>query len=85
MLWVKYVSLNSWPYAILLPSCLESFQGRIELPEAVRGHAAHIDGIVLNVTKFRIQILCSLHCVIGRSARTIEVLSAYTKCAHVED
>ncbi len=45
----------------------------------------HIDGIVLNVTKFRIQILCSLPCVITRSARTIEVLSVYTKCVHVED
>ncbi len=85
MLWVKYVSLNSWPYAILPPSWPESFQGRIEPPEPVRGHATHIDGIVLNVTNFIIQILCSLHCVIGRSTHTIEVLSAYTKCAHVED
>ncbi len=63
----------------------EANQGRIEPPKAARGHATHIDGIVLNVTKFRSQILCSLHCVIGRSARTIEVLSAYTKCVHVED
>ncbi len=39
------------------------YQGRIESPKAVRGHATHIDGIVLNVTKFRIQILCSLHCI----------------------
>ncbi len=61
------------------------YQGRIEPRKAARGHATHIDGIVLNVTKFRIQILCSLHCVISRSARTIEVLSAYTKCVHVED
>ncbi len=45
-------------------------QGRIEPPKAARGHATHIDGIVLNVTKIRI-------CVISRSARTIEVLSAY--------
>ncbi len=37
-------------------------QGRIEPPKAARGHATHIDGIVLNVTKFRIQIICSLHC-----------------------
>ncbi len=40
---------------------------------------------MLNVTKFRIQILCSLHCIIGRSTRTIGVLSAYYKCVHVED
>ncbi len=52
----------------------ERVQGRIEPPKAARGHATHIDGIVLNVTKFRIQILCSLHCVMGRSAHTIEVL-----------
>ncbi len=38
----------------------------------------HIDGIVLNVTKFRIQIL---PWVISRSARTIEVLSAYLHAA----
>ncbi len=49
-------------------------QGRIKPPKAARGHATPIDGIVLNVTKFRIQIL---PCVISRSARTIEVLSAY--------
>ncbi len=30
--------------------------------------------IVLNVPKFRIQILCSFHCAMCRSARTIEVL-----------
>ncbi len=53
---------------------LEYCQGRIEPPKAARGHATYIDGIVLNVTKFRIQIL---PCVISRSARTIEVLSAY--------
>ncbi len=53
------------------------YGGRIEPPKAARGHATHIDGVVLNVTKFRIQILCSLPCVISRSARTIEVLSAY--------
>ncbi len=52
-------------------SCL--YQARIEPPKAARGHATHIDGIVLNVTKFRIQILCSLHCAMGRSTRTIEV------------
>ncbi len=52
-------------------------QGRIKPPKAARGHATHIDDIVLNVTKFRIQILCSLPCIISRSARTIEVLSAY--------
>ncbi len=39
-----------------LPSQL--YQGRIEPPKAARGHTTHIDGIVLNVTKFRIQILC---------------------------
>ncbi len=38
-------------------------QGYIEPPKAARGHATHIDGIVLNVIKFRIQILCSLHCL----------------------
>ncbi len=55
----------------------ERQQGRIEPPKAAIGHATHIDGIVLNVTKFRIQILCSLPSVISRSARTIKVLSAY--------
>ncbi len=29
-------------------------QGRIEPLKVARGHATHIDGIVLNVTKFRI-------------------------------
>ncbi len=41
---------------------------------AARGHATHIDGIVLNVTKFRIQILCSLHCVMGRSSLTFSTM-----------
>ncbi len=50
------------------------YQRRIELTKAARGHATHIDDIVLNVTKFRSQILCSLHGVMGRSACTIEVL-----------
>ncbi len=35
---------------------------------ASRGHATHTYGIVLNVTKFRIQFF------MGRSAHTIEVL-----------
>ncbi len=53
------------------------YQGRIEPPKVARGHATHIDGIVLNVTKFRIQRFYSLICIalsVGRSARTIEVL-----------
>ncbi len=54
------------------------YQGCIELPKAARGHATHIDGMVLNVTKFRIQILYSLHCVMGRSAHAIEVISTST-------
>ncbi len=51
-------------------------QERIKPPKAAGGHATHtcVDGIVLNGTKFTIQILCSLHCVMGRSVRTIEVL-----------
>ncbi len=53
---------------------LYKYQGRIEPPKAARGHATHKDGIVLNVTKFRIQILYSLHCVMGRAAHTVEVL-----------
>jgi len=32
-------------------------QGHIELPKAARGHAAFVDGKMLSVTKYRIQIL----------------------------
>ena len=32
-------------------------QGRIKPPKAVRGHATLIDGKMLSVTKYRIQIL----------------------------
>ncbi len=38
----------------------------------------------MNVTKFRIQILCSLHCVIGRSARTIEVLRLHVSVYKID-
>ena len=31
-------------------------QGRIEPPKAARGHATYIDGKMLSVTKYRIQI-----------------------------
>ncbi len=51
-------------------------QGRIEPPKAARGHATHIDGIVLNVTKIKFFVLC-LALSVYRSARTIEVLSTY--------
>ncbi len=60
----RYTCTYSPPKAVLL-SCISSYSGnshqeRIESPKAARGHATHIDDIVLNVTKFRIQILCSL-------------------------
>ncbi len=65
---------SNWNMEPAHAKCNTEHQGRIEPPKAARGHATHIDGIVLKVTKFRIHILCSLHCVTGRSARAIEVL-----------
>ena len=35
---------------------LQLGQGRIEPPKAARGHATYIDGKMLSVTKYRIQI-----------------------------
>ncbi len=50
---------------VAMCSVYEYNQGRIEPPKAARGHATHIDGIVLNVTKFRIQIVLCLALSVG--------------------
>ncbi len=47
------------------PTFVACYQGRIEQPEAARGHATTVDGEMYNVTKYRLLLNVTRYRKIG--------------------